>query len=135
IAEQFDTYLSKERMTQLREAALQGKLTETLQKQIESFAQERLETIRSCVVDRVTGITAELPSGVPEIISQFGFGDVGAQEQSLWFEVSRQQDGRLTLSVYGTGSAVLLHPSVEGDEGAQYQVPLRYTDLTEEQLD
>jgi len=135
LADQYLHFLTPEMIEKLRQAAIDGKLTPFLQNNIQSFFATHALSLRDLFAENFSSLTAHLPPLAMEILKMSGYGHFGSPEQTIGFEITRQPDGRYTLSVYATGAAVQLHPSISTPEGNCYQVPLHYKDLTLEQLD
>lgn len=111
---------------EIRDAIINKKdLHPILRRHLLEPANNSIESLHKSLLGNIHQITTMLPPQACEIISQMGYGDLGAPEANLWLEISREIDGKFTLYVYATGSAASL----------QGVVPLVYKNLTAEQLD
>jgi len=131
----FTHFLNNERIQKYKQAALQKKLQETLRKDLQGFLETRLELVQQLPQNALAQMASQLPAFIPNLISSMGYGEFGSAEVVLAFEVQRQENEQFTLSIYSSGSAALLHPSIQTSKGNLYQIPLVYKDLTAEQLD
>lgn len=113
-----DPYLSPEMQKELYQLFLNNpELEEVLQ----FFLEKQLDKAKIVGKEFIPQLGEYLPPLVPLLIEEFGYGTLGKTGKFFWLDFARQEDGRLTLTVYG--------PS-QGERSV-----LRYKNLTEEQLD
>ncbi|MBA3602565.1 MAG: DUF3638 domain-containing protein, partial [Parachlamydiaceae bacterium] len=123
--EKFSKTISKELCLEIVKKASEGNLKQLLKDKIGPSVKEHLSEMRTILISSLNSLGEILPTAATELISALNYGELGSPESPLWLEVSCQQNGKYSLSVYATGHAAAF-------QGA---VPLMYQDLTINQLD
>ncbi len=120
----------------IRQAILEGNFGKKLEEEFKKLAGAKLAEIRQALNGAFTDLTYDLPEQVPSLISLAGLGELGAAEQPLWIEVTKESDGSFSLAAFASGAALeSLRPLPISEKGEKYLVPLLYKGLTAKQLD
>ncbi len=162
--ESFSGAVTKELCLELFHSALDANPKEIIKEKLQVHLKQHLTQFRETLVTNFISLAGDLPSIAPELIKALGYGDLGAPECPLWFEIIRQPDEKPAIETRSPKQIARESIPFEMDwyedesdddslkdsnkpkfslliyatgQGASFQgaVPLIYENLTQDQLD